>query len=213
MTDAIRRSFDSIAETYAREFAGELDRKPFDRELLTGFASSLTPGATALDLGTGAAGHIGRFLADRGFVVTGIDLSPGAIESARRLNPGMTFVVADVRSLPLADASVDAVVGFYCLIYGTDDDVVTALSEARRVLRPGGRLLVSVHGALDDRPRDETSTDFHGIPVDITMRYTTPATFASLAERAGLRIDELRARDPYEFELQSRRIYLLASKP
>ncbi len=173
----------------------------------------MPPRAKAVDVGTGAGGHIGRFLADRGLEVTGIDLSPGAIEVARRLNPGMSFVVADFRSLPLADASVDAVVGFYCFIYGTDGDVVTALSETRRVLRPGGSLLAAVHGALDDRPREEVFTDFQGTPVEITMRYTTPATIASLAERAGLRVVELRARDPYAFEHPSRRLYLLACAP
>jgi SAM-dependent methyltransferase len=142
-----------------------------------------------------------------------VDLSPSAIDVARRLNPGMTFAVADFRSLPFADASFDAVVGFYCFIYGTDDDVVRGLSEARRVLRLGGRLLVAVHGDLDDRPREERFTEFQGTPVDITMRYTTPANLAMLAERAGLRIGDLRAREPYEFEHPSRRIYLLARAP
>lgn len=213
MTDAIRRSFDAAAETYAREFAAELDRKPFDRELLAGFASNLRPGAAVLDVGTGAGGHIGRFLADRGLVVTGIDVSPGSIEVARRLNPTMSFVVADFRSLPIPEASVDAVVGFYCYIYGTDEEIVQALGEVRRVLRPGGRLLVATHGAIDDRPRIEAFSDFNGIPVDIAMRYTTPAHFATLVERAGLRIVELRARDPYEFEHESRRLYLTAAVP
>jgi SAM-dependent methyltransferase len=211
MTDAIRRSFDAAAETYAREFADELERKPFDRELLGEFASRLPLGATVLDVGTGAAGHIGRFLADRGFAVTGIDLSPGAIEIARGLNPTVRFVVADFRSLPFPDASADAVVGFYCYIYGTDGDIVQALGEVRRVLRPGGRLLAAVHGALDDRPSIEAFADFKGIPVDIAMRHTTPARFATLVERAGLRVVELRSRDPYEFEHQSRRLYLMAA--
>jgi SAM-dependent methyltransferase len=213
VSDSIRRSFDAIAESYAREFADELDRKPFDRELLVGLASTVPHGASALDIGTGAAGHIGRFLADQGLIVTGVDLSPAVVEVAQRLNPGMTFVVADFRALPLADAALDFVVGFYCYIYATDDDVVEGLSEARRVLRSGGRLLIAIHGDLDDRPREKAFTEFQGTPVDITMRYSTPATLATLAERAGLRIDELRAREPYEFEHHSRRIYLLARAP
>jgi SAM-dependent methyltransferase len=213
MTDEIRRSFDAIADSYAAEFADELDRKPFDRELLVRFASNLSPGAAALDIGTGAGGHIGRFLADRGLAVTGMDLSSGAIEVARRLNPRMNFVVGDFRSMPLDDASFDTVVGFYCFIYRTDGDIVRGLSEVLRVLRPGGRLLAAVHGALDDRPGEAVFTDFLGAPVNITMRHTTPAKFAHLAERAGLRINELHAREPYEFEHKSRRIYLLASAP
>jgi SAM-dependent methyltransferase len=210
--DPVRASFDAIAEGYASEFADELDRKPFDARLLADFAVA-HPGATALDLGCGAAGHIGRALQDRGLSVTGVDFSPASIESARRLNPGMAFVVADIRALPNPDASVDVVSAFYCLIYGTDDDVVAALSEVRRVLRPGGEFLASVHGARDDRPRDEHFEEWHGIPIDTTMRYTTPALFATLVERAGLMVDELRARDPYEFEHPTRRIYVRAHVP
>jgi len=211
MSDAIRQSFDAIAEAYARQFSDELERKPYDRSLLAEFASRLPPATTMLDLGTGAGGHIGRFFADQGFEVTGIDLSDGAIEVARRLNPEMRFEVADFRSLPQRDDSVDAVVAFYCFIYGSDRDIVDGLSEARRVLRPGGGLLAAAHGALDDRPAEESFKEFEGTPIDITMRYTTPATFASLAEQAGLRIDEVRVREPFEFEHRTRRIYLLAS--
>lgn len=208
--DAVRRSFDAIAEQYARQFADELQRKPFDRDRLASMASRLPQGGDVLDVGTGAGGHIGRFFADRGFAVTGVDLSPGSIEVATRLNPEMRFVVADYRSLPLADLSFDAVVGFYCFIYGSDDDIVQGLSEARRVLRVGGELLVAVHGAMDDRPTEEAYADFEGTPIDLTVRYTSPASLATLAERAGLQIAELTARDPYEDEHKSRRIYLLA---
>jgi ubiquinone/menaquinone biosynthesis C-methylase UbiE len=204
-------SFDAIATAYAREFRDELDRKPFDRDVLDGLVES-KPGATALDLGCGAAGHIGRYLDDRGWSVTGVDISVESIEVARRLNPGMSFVVADNRSLPFDSESIDAVVAFYCLIYGTDGDIVAAMSEIRRVLRPDGMTLVAVHGALDDVVHEESFTDFLGTSIEITMRYTSPATFAGLAERAGLRIDRVAARPPYEFEHASRRIYVLAGR-
>ena len=58
---------------------------------------------------------------------------------------------------------------------------------------------------------DEVFTDFGGTPVDIEMRQSSPATLAGLAERAGLRIEALQVRAPYEFEHASRRIYLEAS--
>ena len=210
--EPVRRSFDAIAEAYAAEFRDELARKPFDRAQLEAFAAGLAAGAPVLDLGCGAGGHVGRFVNDHGPSVTGVDFSAESIEIARRLNPGMSFIAADFRALPIDDGSVDGIVAFYCLIYGGDEDVVAALAECRRVLRPGGRLLAAVHGAIDDAPRTGHFDDFHGIPVDITMRETTPATFAGLAERAGLQVDELRARDPYPEEHATRRIYLTASR-
>jgi ubiquinone/menaquinone biosynthesis C-methylase UbiE len=210
MLDSIRGSFDAIADHYARDFAAELDRKPFDREVLTQFAAGAEPGAVALDLGCGAAGHVGGFLHERGLSVTGVDISARSIELARALNPTMSFVVADFRWLPIDANSVDAICAFYAFIYGSDEDVLAALKEAARVLRPGGRLLAAVHGSLDGTAREESFKDYKGIPIDITVRYTTPAAFASLAEQAGLVIRELRARDPYEDEHRSLRIYLLA---
>jgi SAM-dependent methyltransferase len=210
--EPVRRSFDAIAEAYAAEFRDELARKPFDRALLEAFAAGLPAGAPVLDLGCGAGGHVGRFVHDRGPSVTGVDFSAESIEIARRLNPGMSFIAADFRALPVADGSVDGIVAFYCLIYGGDDDILAALGECRRVLRPGGRLLAAVHGAIDDAVRTGHFDEFQGIPVDITMRETTPALFAGLAERAGLQVHELRARDPYPEEHATRRIYLTASR-
>jgi SAM-dependent methyltransferase len=205
--ETIRRSFDEMADAYAREFGAELDRKPFDRALLETFAAEVGDGRLVLDLGCGAAGHVGRFVADRGPRVTGVDFSAASIDLARRLNPAMAFVVADIRALPLPDASVAGITAFYCLIYGTDDDVVAALAEARRVLQPGGRLLAAVHGGEGTQHFGE----FLGIQIDVTLRHTTPDALALLARRAGLAVVEVVARDPYADELPTRRIYLRAT--
>jgi SAM-dependent methyltransferase len=204
--DAVRQSFDAMAEAYARAFADELSRKPFDRARLDELAAATRPDGRVLDLGTGAGGQIGRYLADQGFNVTGVDFSDRSIEIARRLNPGMTFEVADIRSLPFADDSIAAISAFYCLIYGTDDDVLAALRECRRVLEPGGRLLASVHGGEGVQHFD----DFRGVPVDISMRHTSPEALRALAERAGLTVDGVAARGPYPDEHATLRIYLTA---
>src|SRR6266496_4409545 len=135
-----------MAEGYAQAFRDELNRKPFDRGRLDELVAATRPDGRVLDLGCGAAGHIGRYLADRGLAVTGVDFSEQAIEVARRLNSGMTFQVADIRSLPFVDDSIAAISAFSCLIYGTAEDVLAALRECRRVLEPAGRLLASVHG-------------------------------------------------------------------
>jgi SAM-dependent methyltransferase len=204
--NVVRESFDAMAEAYAKAFTDELTRKPFDRDRLDDLVAATRPDGCALDLGCGAAGHIGRYLADRGLTVTGVDFSERAIEIARRLNPNMTFRVADIRSLPFVDGSVAAITAFYCLIYGTDDDVLAALRECRRVLGPGGRLLASVHGGEGVEQFD----DFRGVPVDISMRHTSPKAFQALAERAGLTVDDVVARQPYPDEHPTQRIYLRA---
>src|SRR5882672_10930461 len=146
--DPVRAAFDRIAEQYAADFADELTRKPWDVERLRRFAAAC-PSGPVLDVGCGPAGHVGRFVADLGprpdRAVIGVDFSERSVALARRLNPALRFVAADVRALPVADGACAGVVAFYSLIYTGADATAAALAELRRVLRAGGRLLAAVH--------------------------------------------------------------------
>jgi len=127
-------------------------------------AAAPRPGEVALDLCCGT-GDVAFALAARGAVVTGIDFSPAMLAVARRRpgRPPVTFVQGDAMALPVADASVDVVTVAYGL--RSVADVGRALAEWRRVLRPGGRLLVlefSRPAPLLRRPYDWYS--FHVMP-------------------------------------------------
>ena len=102
------------------------------------------PGLRALDVGTGP-GQLAFYLAQAGFAVTGIDLSPGMIEQARQKAEeqglGINFQVGDGEKLPFADDSFDLVVSRN-LIW-TLPDPEAAVKEWRRVLKPGGRIIIS----------------------------------------------------------------------
>ncbi|WP_406517335.1 class I SAM-dependent methyltransferase [Streptomyces sp. NBC_00134] len=109
-------------------------------------------------IGTQAIG-----LALRGHRVTGTDLSPrAAVRAAReaaRRSLSLCTAAADMRSLPFPDDQFDAVV---CADNSlphllTERDVRAALAEMRRVLRPGGRLLVSTR-PYDDLVRDRPAS-------------------------------------------------------
>jgi ubiquinone/menaquinone biosynthesis C-methylase UbiE len=89
-------------------------------------------------LALGAAGHVERVIA--------LDVSPamGRHLQGKFSSLGVDngeVVVAGATSLPLADASVDAVLSNYCFHHLRDSDKRRALAEVRRVLRPGGRLV------------------------------------------------------------------------
>jgi len=98
-------------------------------------------GTRLLDVGCGAGGAL-RLAADRGADVTGIDAAPGFVEIARRRLPGANIVGGELQSLPFADESFDAVTGFNSFQYGANPSA--ALTEARRVTRPGGRIAALV---------------------------------------------------------------------
>src|SRR5687767_7262580 len=86
----LRASYDAVAEAYEREVAGELDAKPFDRELLDLFAARVRDAGPVADLGCGP-GHVTAYLAGRAVEVVGVDVSPAMVERARRRNPDLAF--------------------------------------------------------------------------------------------------------------------------
>jgi len=94
----------------------------------------------ALDLGCGE-GRFCRLLASRGVTTVGIDPTAALIDEARRRHPEGDYRVESAEALSLDDASVDLVVAYLSLI--DIADLGAALRECRRVLRPGGHLLIA----------------------------------------------------------------------
>jgi ubiquinone/menaquinone biosynthesis C-methylase UbiE len=136
------RLFDELyLRTYAvLERGGEAEVEALAAARLAG----VEPGADVLDCPCGYGRH-SIPLARAGFRVVGADRSPVLLEEARRRagEGGPTWVEADHRELPFADASFDAVLNlFSSLGYRGEDGDRQTLSEFRRVLRPGGALVV-----------------------------------------------------------------------
>jgi len=192
-----------VAERYAADFADELTRKPWDAERLRRFVGDCRPGPV-LDVGCGPAGHVGRFVADRGARVVGVDFSERSVARAQRLNPSLRFVVADMQTLPLAPGACAGIVAFYSMIYAADPQ--PALREFRRVLQRGAPLLVAVHGGEGAQHFD----DYEGTPVDVDLHLRSPDVLASQARAAGFAVGTIEVRPPYPFEHPTQRVYLAA---
>jgi ubiquinone/menaquinone biosynthesis C-methylase UbiE len=111
-----------------------------EQRRLTREALAVQAGEKVLDIGSGP-GLLAAELADEGADVLGVDPSESMLTMARRREiPRARFEPGDALSLPVADDSFDAAVSTQVLEYV--EDVAGALREARRALRPGGRLLV-----------------------------------------------------------------------
>lgn len=111
------------------------------------FATRFAEGKTVLDLGCGV-GYGSRMLARTARRVVGIDISPDAVAYAARAYaaPGLSFATGDARRLSFADGTFDLVVCFEMIEHIREHREM--LKEAARVLRPGGRLIVSTPNKL-----------------------------------------------------------------
>jgi demethylmenaquinone methyltransferase/2-methoxy-6-polyprenyl-1,4-benzoquinol methylase len=104
------------------------------REALAG-----APGRRLADIG-GGTGNYSRALRDEGWDPVVVDRQPEML--ARAAAKGLETIEADARTLPLGDESVDAAM-LVSMLHHVEDPAA-ALAEARRILRPGGRLALMV---------------------------------------------------------------------
>jgi SAM-dependent methyltransferase len=135
--------YDSFAESYSTDTESNLINGYYERPAMIGLAGQVH-GRRVLDAGCGS-GPLSAALHERGATVTGFDSSAAMVKLAeRRLGPNVRLLVADLGApLPFASGAFDDVVGSLVLHYLKD--WTAPLAELRRVLRPGGRLLLSVH--------------------------------------------------------------------
>jgi ubiquinone/menaquinone biosynthesis C-methylase UbiE len=140
-TERIRRIFDKQAPKYDKSMS-RFERLLFagNREWVCGRAEG-----EVLELAAGTARNLPFYSAD--VSVTGVELSPEMAELGRRraeeLGREIDLRVGDAEALPFPDESFDTVVCTYGLCTIPDDDA--AVREAKRVLRPGGRILLAEH--------------------------------------------------------------------
>jgi SAM-dependent methyltransferase len=110
-------------------------------------AARVGPGTRLVDVASGP-GPVAAAAAKLGADVLGIDFSPKMVDLARLMVPTVRFLVGDAEALPLDAASCDAVVMNFGLLHLSQPEV--AVTEARRVLRPGGRFAFTVWASPED---------------------------------------------------------------
>lgn len=202
-------SYDRVAAEYTTRIYGELAHKPLDRTLLDRLAAEVGNVGPICDLGCGP-GHVARYLHDQGAQVLGIDLSPGMVAEAQRLNPDIPLFQDNMLALQVADESWGGIAAFYSILHIPREQVVDALREMKRVLRPNGLLLVAFHRGHETVHADE----LFEVPVTLDFLFFEAAEMEGYMQAAGFEMVEVVERPPYpDVEYQSQRVYLFGRKP
>ncbi|MCE7078897.1 class I SAM-dependent methyltransferase [Streptomyces sp. ST2-7A] len=167
--DAIADAYDTVAVRYAELTRGALDALPLDRAVLAAFAELVRTagGGLVADMGCGP-GRLTAHLRDLGLEAFGVDLSPVMIDLARAAYPDLRFEVGSMHAPGLADGRLRGIVSWYSLIHLPPPEVSSYLAGFRRVLAPGGHLLLAFFesGGGPVAAFDHKVTTAHRWPID-----------------------------------------------
>jgi ubiquinone/menaquinone biosynthesis C-methylase UbiE len=202
--ESVRRSWDHAAEAYAEAQASGLDyyRLEFFGPVQVALCGEVH-GLRILDVGCGT-GYFAREMAQRGASVTAVDISPGMIDHALRLEAktplGIRYIVHDAARLADVFPPESFDMATSCLAIQDMPEIPRVIEAIRSVLVPGGRLVASIAHPCTDTPFCEWAKDesgqkrwlcidryFERGPLEYTWRewsyeFSTPAFHATLED-------------------------------
>ncbi len=178
----------ALYDRQAAAFDAQRSRSLFETPWLERFARALPAGGRVLDLGCGAGEPIARWLIDRGYNLTGVDISTEMLDIARARWPQGDWRQANMRTLAL-DVRFDGIIGWGSFFHLTPDAQRDCLPRLAAHLTPGGTLLLTVGPEAGE-------TD--GIAGDERVYHASlsPAEYAKRLEDNGLRMTAFIAEDP-----------------
>ena len=206
MSEAHRRTvesgYDRVAERY---LATKNPEDPLALEALEDLASLLPPEAAVLDLRCGAGILVTHWLSDKGFTVTGVDISAGQLDLARQNFPKGTFIKADMAEVTFEPGRFDAVIAFHSIIHVPRTEHPALLERVHRWLEPGGMFLATMTVA-DYEGRDE---DWEGWGAPMVWSHYDSETNVAMLREAGFEIHYAEPRTGDESETW---LWILARK-
>ena len=136
--ERVANKYDSTWASSTRQFIPPL----FD-------AAKVGTKMSILDVGCGP-GYVSAAAAERGAIPTGLDFSAEMIAIAKKMFPRIEFRQGDAQNLPFDDGNFDRVVANFSLLHLANPE--RAMSEAARVLKPGGRFAFTTWAKIEENP-------------------------------------------------------------
>jgi len=149
----VKQGYDQCAQNY-------LDQRDLfkNQKYLEDLIQRLNPNSKILDIGCGAGVPIDQFLIEKGFKITGVDISPEQIKLAKQNLSSGEFLVKDMSDINFPDNSFDAIISFYAIFHINRKEHQELFNKLFSILKPNGYLLVTT-GSEDW----EGIEKFHGV--------------------------------------------------
>lgn len=182
--ERVRRAYDTVAVDY-EQLLRDLPTNPYDHAMLASFASEVAAdgGGAVAEVGCGP-GRMTGLLVELGLDVMGIDLSPAMVAIARARHPTLRVEVGSMAALDLPDGTLAAIVAWYAVIHTPPAAHPALFVELRRVLRPGGRLLVAFQVGDESLVLDHA----YGHDLDLPVHRLSPDRVTVALEQAGFTV-------------------------
>jgi ubiquinone/menaquinone biosynthesis C-methylase UbiE len=185
--EAAKKIFGERAESYTTSAAHA------DEQVLAQIVELARPQPawTALDIATGT-GHTALAIAPHVASVIGFDLTPEMLVQADKLRAArgianVSFREGDVHALPFPDASFDLVTSRRAPHHFSN--IKAALSEMKRVLRPGGRLVIDDRSVPEDDFVDACMNELDWYHDESHVRQYRPSEWRTMLEEAGFVVE------------------------
>ncbi|UWX97135.1 class I SAM-dependent methyltransferase [Arthrobacter zhaoxinii] len=208
--DDVARAYDVVARSYAELIptTGSEGDPETDLELamVREFAASLPSGAAILDAGCGPGRMITYLDTLAALAVDGCDISRCMVRLAREAHPQKRFTVAELSSLPYADESFHGVLAWYSIIHTPPAGLANVFAEFRRVLKPGGVVLLGFtagNGARTITNAYGHDVELYGHDVELTAYPHDLAEVSTCLGHNGFRVGTTLSRAPAGRERQA----------
>jgi SAM-dependent methyltransferase len=205
----LKYSYDIAGRNYFDLFHDELETHNFDKDLLLRFVQDLPASPDVCDFGCGPAAQYAGFISDYCGTTFAVDLSCECIKLAKKNNPEIVFSCENMLESSFEDSSLDGVISFYSLFHIPKEFNDMFFSEAFRVLKPGGRLLLMTHKG--DLRKTFTSL-WNCDNLEVYANFHTEEELIEYSTSAGFIVEECFSKETY-YSFPDERVILSAKKP